>query len=158
MMLYYKMQQILLENATALLLQNATVITKCVNFIAKCDRFYKMRQFYYKMRQSLQITFITKYFDTFNNGHTIVFSFVVLISMTMFFSFSTKELLHDNFVKLTQIVFTSLLTFLGHMYITFQSCSEAQPRLLQTSKTESCVAKLLILDICRDPGYSYVVT
>ena len=41
---YYKMRQILLQNATAILLQNAT------------DVYYKMRQvFYYKMRQLLQI-------------------------------------------------------------------------------------------------------
>ena len=49
------MGQILLQNATAILLQNATKI------------YYKMRQFYYKMRQLLQnasdllknVTFIT---------------------------------------------------------------------------------------------------
>ena len=49
MTLYYKMRQILLQNATAILLQNATEV------------YYKMRQvFYYKMRQLLQnATFIT---------------------------------------------------------------------------------------------------
>ena len=49
MTLYYKMRQILLQNATAILLQNATEV------------YYKMRQvFYYKMRQLLQnSTFIT---------------------------------------------------------------------------------------------------
>ena len=41
--LYYKMRQILLENATTILLENATEV------------YYKMRQtFYYKMRQLLQ--------------------------------------------------------------------------------------------------------
>ena len=40
MVLYYKMRQILLQNASAILLQNATKV------------YYKMRQlFYYKMRQ-----------------------------------------------------------------------------------------------------------
>ena len=48
MTLYYKIRQILLQNATVILLQNATEV------------YYKMRQFYYKMRQLLQITtFIT---------------------------------------------------------------------------------------------------
>ena len=36
------------------LLQNATVIRKCDNFIAKSDSYYKMRQFYYKMRPLLE--------------------------------------------------------------------------------------------------------
>ena len=58
MTLYYKMRQILLQNATAILLQNAT------------NLYYKIRQvFYYKMRQLLQlptillqnVTVITKY-------------------------------------------------------------------------------------------------
>ena len=58
MTVYYKMRQILLQNATAILLQNAsgfllqnatvllenaTVITKCGNFITKCDSYYKVR-------------------------------------------------------------------------------------------------------------------
>ena len=44
MTVYYKMRQILLQNATAILLQNATEV------------YYKMHQvFYYKMRQLLQI-------------------------------------------------------------------------------------------------------
>ena len=43
MTVYYKMRQMLLQNATAILLQNATEV------------YYKMRQvFYYKMRQLLQ--------------------------------------------------------------------------------------------------------
>ena len=47
MALYYKMRQILLQNATAILLQNTTKV------------YYKMRQvFYYKMRQLLQIATI----------------------------------------------------------------------------------------------------
>ena len=43
MTLYYKMRQILLQNATAILLQNATVITNCDDFITKCGSYYKMR-------------------------------------------------------------------------------------------------------------------
>ena len=43
MALYYKMRQILLQNATVILLQNVTKV------------YYKMRQvFYYKIRQLLQ--------------------------------------------------------------------------------------------------------
>ena len=43
MTVFYKMRQILLQNATAILLQNAPEV------------YYKMRQlFYYKMRQLLQ--------------------------------------------------------------------------------------------------------
>ena len=56
MVLYYKMRQILLQNATAILLQNATKIYYKMRHVF----YYKMRQFYYKMRQLLQnATFIT---------------------------------------------------------------------------------------------------
>ena len=51
MALYYKMRQMLLQNATAILLQNATEV-----YYKMCQVFYyKMRQFYYKMGQLLQI-------------------------------------------------------------------------------------------------------
>ena len=54
----YKMRQILLQNVTAnllqnvtevyyemwVLLQNATVVTGCDDFITKCDVYYKLRQ------------------------------------------------------------------------------------------------------------------
>ena len=51
MTVYYKMRQILLQNATAILLQNATEV-----YYKICQVFfYKMRQFYYKIRQLLQI-------------------------------------------------------------------------------------------------------
>ena len=43
MTVYYKMRQILLQNTTAILLQNVRVITNCDNFITNCDRYYKMR-------------------------------------------------------------------------------------------------------------------
>ena len=69
MTVYYKMRQILLQNATAILLQNATevyykmhqvFITKCDSFITKCDSYYKYRRFYYKIWQLLQnATFTT---------------------------------------------------------------------------------------------------
>ena len=56
MTLYYKMRQILLQNATAILLQNATK----VYYEMRQVFYYKMQQFYYKMRQLLQnATFIT---------------------------------------------------------------------------------------------------
>ena len=54
---YYKVRQLffitkcdglLLQSATAFLLQSATSV------ITKCDRYYKVSQFYYKVRQVLQ--------------------------------------------------------------------------------------------------------
>ena len=44
---YYKMRQILLQNATDILLQNATEVYYKMRQVF----YYKMRQFYYKMRQ-----------------------------------------------------------------------------------------------------------
>ena len=56
MTVYYKMRQMLLQNATAILLQNATEVYYKMRQVF----YYKMRQFYYKMRQLLQnATFIT---------------------------------------------------------------------------------------------------
>ena len=50
MALYYKMRQILLQNATAILLQNATEV-----YYKMPQVFYhKKRQFFYKMRRLLQ--------------------------------------------------------------------------------------------------------
>ena len=51
MTVYYKIRQILLQNATAVLLQNATE----VYYKMSQDYCYKMRQFYYKLRRLLQI-------------------------------------------------------------------------------------------------------
>ena len=50
MRLHYKLRQILLQNATVILLENAT------KGYCKMPQvfYYKMRQFYYKMRQLLQ--------------------------------------------------------------------------------------------------------
>ena len=53
MILCYKMRQallktattILLQNVSGVLLQNTTVIRKCVGFITKCDSYYRMRCF-----------------------------------------------------------------------------------------------------------------
>ena len=42
---YYKVRQVLLQSKTAFLLQSATGITKCDNFITKCDDCYKVRQY-----------------------------------------------------------------------------------------------------------------
>ena len=63
MTVYYKMRQILLQNAVAISLQNATefyyrmrqifLLQKTV-LLKNCDSYYKIRQFYYKMRQLLQ--------------------------------------------------------------------------------------------------------
>ena len=55
------MRQILLQSATATLLQNATKVYYN-HIISKCDSYYKLRQFYYKMRQLLQnATFIANF-------------------------------------------------------------------------------------------------
>ena len=51
---YCNMRQIILENATAVLSQNATEVYYKVRQVS----YYKMRQFYYKMRQLLQIATI----------------------------------------------------------------------------------------------------
>ena len=53
MTLYYKMRQTL-QNATAILLQNATEVYHKMRQVF----YYKMRQFYYKMRQLSQIAAI----------------------------------------------------------------------------------------------------
>ena len=50
MTLYYKMRQILLQNATAILLQNPANVSYKMRQVFS----YKMRQFKYKMRQLLQ--------------------------------------------------------------------------------------------------------
>ena len=51
MTLYYKMRQILLQNTTAILLQNATEVYCKIRQVF----YYKIQQFYYKMRELLQI-------------------------------------------------------------------------------------------------------
>ena len=51
MTVYYKMRQILLQNAPVILLQNATEVYYKMRQVI----YYKMRQFYYKMRRLLQI-------------------------------------------------------------------------------------------------------
>ena len=50
-LVHYKIQQILLQNATAILLQNATEVYYKMHQVS----YYKMQQFYYKMRHLLQI-------------------------------------------------------------------------------------------------------
>ena len=52
---YCKMRQILLQNGTAILLQNATEVYCKLRQVS----YYKMRQFYYKMRQLLKIATIS---------------------------------------------------------------------------------------------------
>ena len=59
MILYYKMLQTLLQNATVILSQNATnfCFKMCQVFYHKI-RYYKVRRCYYKMQQLLQNTSI----------------------------------------------------------------------------------------------------
>ena len=41
---YYKVRQLFYEKVRQVLLQSATGTTKCDNFITKCDRYYKVRR------------------------------------------------------------------------------------------------------------------
>ena len=61
MTLNYEIRQILLQNATAILLQDmAKVYCK-----TRQDFYYKLRRFYFKMKQLVQnATFITKFVGT----------------------------------------------------------------------------------------------
>ena len=42
---YYKVRQLFYYKVRQVLLQSATVITKCDNFITKCNWYYKVRQY-----------------------------------------------------------------------------------------------------------------
>ena len=42
---YYKVRQLFYYKVRQVLLQSATGITKCNNFITKCDDYYKVRQY-----------------------------------------------------------------------------------------------------------------
>ena len=44
MVCYYKVRQLFYYKVRQVLLQSATGITKCDNFITKCDRHYKVRR------------------------------------------------------------------------------------------------------------------
>ena len=48
MVCYYKVRQLFYYKVRQVLLQSATVITKCDNYITKCDRYYSG---YYQVRQ-----------------------------------------------------------------------------------------------------------
>ena len=66
MVCYNKVRQLFYYKVRQVLLQSATGITKCYNFITKCDRYYKVLQFYYKVRQVLQsATIVTKCDSTY---------------------------------------------------------------------------------------------
>ena len=56
MVCYYKVRQLFYYKVRQVLLQSATGITKCDNFITKCDRYYKVR----RLLQSATVNFITK--------------------------------------------------------------------------------------------------
>ena len=67
MTLYYKTRQILLQSATAILLQNTDVYCKMrqVFYYAKCDDYYKLRQ-YNEKRGRLKFGWIHS-FDSLHN-------------------------------------------------------------------------------------------
>ena len=54
MTLYYKMRQLLLQNTTAIISQNVTIVCQKMRQVF----YYKIPQFYYKMRHLLQNTLI----------------------------------------------------------------------------------------------------
>ena len=67
MTVYYRMRQILLQNATEVFYKMRQVFfsRKCASFITKYDSYYKLRRFCYKMQQLLQnATFITNFDST----------------------------------------------------------------------------------------------
>ena len=83
MVCYYKVRQLYYSKVRQVLLQSATGITKCDNFITKCDRYYKVR----RLLQSATV-------------HTVVFHvsiFTVSVSATLlrkaFSSFAQKLLM-----------------------------------------------------------------
>ena len=44
MVCYYKVRQLFYYKVLQVLLESATGITKCDNFITNCDRYYKVRR------------------------------------------------------------------------------------------------------------------
>ena len=62
MTVYYKMRQMLLQNVTAILLQNAIEVYYKMRRVF----YYKLRQFYYKMRCLLQIATVQRQNDVEN--------------------------------------------------------------------------------------------
>ena len=72
MTVYYKIRQMLLQNATAILfskcdrnlLQNATVLLQNATVITKCDDFMTKRGSYYKMQRLLQIATVHRQRNT----------------------------------------------------------------------------------------------
>ena len=65
MVCYYKVRQLFYYKVRQVLLQSATVITKCDNFITKCDR-------YYKVRRLLQSATVQRFWGTYTYGDEYV--------------------------------------------------------------------------------------
>ena len=55
---YYKVRQLFYYKVRQVLLQSATGITKCDNFITKCDDYYKVRQYRHMWHQQRRPLFI----------------------------------------------------------------------------------------------------
>ena len=60
---FTKCDSSLLQNASGFLLQNATVIVSCDNFITKCDSYYNMRRLW-------QIATVQRWWIVFAEGLT----------------------------------------------------------------------------------------
>ena len=72
MTVYYKMLQMLFQNVTAILLQNATEVDYKMrkDFITKCDSFITKNDSYYKLRLLLKnAVFITNCASTLFKRH-----------------------------------------------------------------------------------------
>ena len=102
MTFYYKMRQILLQNATAIFLQNATEIY----YKMRQDFYYKMWQFYYKMWHLLQFatillqnaTFITNCDSTLNILiNYILIRHTIQIAKSYLLSFTAIVILNNLF-------------------------------------------------------------
>ena len=50
MTVYYKMRQILLQHVSSLLLQNVTVLLQYATIVTNCDDFIKKYDVHYKLR------------------------------------------------------------------------------------------------------------
>ena len=70
-LLYCKMQQKFITMCVWFLLQNATAITKCNDFIAKCDSYYKMQHLLQNAMILLQNATFIKYCDSTSIQNTV---------------------------------------------------------------------------------------
>ena len=108
MTLYNKMRQTLMQNGTAILLQNPS------EFFYKMWQvsYYKMRRFYYKMRQLLQnMTFITKCVGTRSINS---FFFCINILYKSFLKMALCLSLLERILVMEVLIWSRASLFLGN--------------------------------------------